>query len=327
LQKIVQDIRKKDGSLLNKLRRLKSKPLPKVPARDYQDVEGDELRSEDEFDSDSFGDPHEDCDDNYEPPPTQRAFATTPSAPLSRGEYLDSCRDRPRKPLRPAKTTKPLPPEPTQMASDEEDYINPEADDDNYIDPTEKPSPSQSLPVMHSRLPPPTAPAKAHTADFKRPKIPLPQLLTPPSKYRPRMRLKAGHAERSRSPEKRMSATEKEVDVYRKPWYTSDCDRKIAEDAVIQSNKDGSFLVRRSSGQDPQQPYTLVVFYNARVYNIPIRFIHTTQQYALGKEKQGEERFSSVSHIIESHQRNPLVLIDTQSNTKDSTKLSYAVKP
>uniref|UniRef100_A0A3B4YED8 Uncharacterized protein n=1 Tax=Seriola lalandi dorsalis TaxID=1841481 RepID=A0A3B4YED8_SERLL len=36
LQKIVQDIKKNDGSLLNKLRRLKSKPLPKVPARDYR---------------------------------------------------------------------------------------------------------------------------------------------------------------------------------------------------------------------------------------------------------------------------------------------------
>uniref|UniRef100_A0A667ZS90 Uncharacterized protein n=1 Tax=Myripristis murdjan TaxID=586833 RepID=A0A667ZS90_9TELE len=35
LQKIVQDIKKNDGSLLNKIRRLKSKPLPKVPARDY----------------------------------------------------------------------------------------------------------------------------------------------------------------------------------------------------------------------------------------------------------------------------------------------------
>lgn len=48
-------------------------------------------------------------------------------------------------------------------------------------------------------------------------------------------------------------------------------------------------MVRKSSGQDAQQPYTLVVFYNGRVYNIPIRFIPTTQQYALGREKRGEE--------------------------------------
>lgn len=53
--------------------------------------------------------------------------------------------------------------------------------------------------------------------------------------------------------------------------------------------QDGAFMVRKSSGQDAQQPYTLVVFYNGRVYNIPIRFIPTTQQYALGREKRGEE--------------------------------------
>lgn len=48
-------------------------------------------------------------------------------------------------------------------------------------------------------------------------------------------------------------------------------------------------MVRKSSGQDAQQPYTLVVFYNGRVYNIPVRFIAATQQYALGREKSGEE--------------------------------------
>lgn len=48
-------------------------------------------------------------------------------------------------------------------------------------------------------------------------------------------------------------------------------------------------MVRRSSGQDAQQPYTLVVFYKGRVYNIPIRFIPATKQYALGREKRGEE--------------------------------------
>lgn len=47
--------------------------------------------------------------------------------------------------------------------------------------------------------------------------------------------------------------------------------------------------MRKSSGQDAQQPYTLVVFYNGRVYNIPVRLIAATQRYALGSEKSGEE--------------------------------------
>lgn len=120
---------------------------------------------------------------------------------------------------------------------------------------------------------------------------------------------------------------EEEAGVYKKVWFASSCDRKTAEDALIRSAKDGSFLVRKSSGVDTQQPYTLVVFYNSRVYNIPVRYNASNKQYALGKEKLGEERFSSVSDIIENHQKNPLVLVDTQSNTKDSTKLRHAVKP
>lgn len=108
------------------------------------------------------------------------------------------------------------------------------------------------------------------------------------------------------------------ADVHNKPWYASTCDRKTADNVLLRTNKvralasttrsgwntshnplqdltvsallqDGAFMVRKSSGQDALQPYTLVVFYKARVYNIPVRLIPTTQQYALGREKKGEE--------------------------------------
>ncbi|KAM4851886.1 B-cell linker protein [Thomomys bottae] len=117
-----------------------------------------------------------------------------------------------------------------------------------------------------------------------------------------------------------------EADVHSKPWYAGACDRKSAEEALHRSNKDGSFLIRKSSGHDSKQPYTLVVFFNKRVYNIPVRFIEATKQYALGRKKNGEEYFGSVTEIIKNHQHNPLVLIDNQNNTKDSTRLKYAVK-
>ncbi|XP_062851323.1 B-cell linker protein [Trichomycterus rosablanca] len=120
---------------------------------------------------------------------------------------------------------------------------------------------------------------------------------------------------------------EEEAGVYKQPWYAGSTDRKKAEDALMRSAMDGSYLLRKSSGVDALQPYTLVVFYNGRVYNIPVRYIPTTKQYALGKHKNGEERFKTVSDMIENHQRNALVLVDTQSNTKDSTKLKHAVKP
>ncbi|KAM6265608.1 B-cell linker protein [Porphyrio hochstetteri] len=122
------------------------------------------------------------------------------------------------------------------------------------------------------------------------------------------------------------STADQDAGVHSKAWYAATCDRKTAEDALYRSNKDGSFLIRRSSGQDSRQPYTLVVFYNRRVYNIPIRFIESTRQYALGREKSGEERFDSVAEIVENHQRTSLVLIDSQNNTKDSTKLKHIVR-
>ncbi|KAI3362972.1 hypothetical protein L3Q82_011648 [Scortum barcoo] len=172
---------------------------------------------------------------------------------------------------------------------------------------------SRTLPVMQTDQKPQP---RAFTLDLKRPKIPLPQFTSPKPTDRA-----------SVSAENEPIDQDKDADVYKKPWYASTCDRKTADDVLFRSNKDGAFMVRKSSGQDAQQPYTLVVFYKSRVYNIPIRFIPTSQQYALGREKKGEEYFSSVSHIIENHQRTPLVLIDSQSNTKDATKLCYPVKP
>ncbi|XP_048059965.1 B-cell linker protein isoform X6 [Megalobrama amblycephala] len=175
-------------------------------------------------------------------------------------------------------------------------------------------SSTKTAPLAISRSPPDTMVNPSPTG-FHRAKMPLPRQL--PSQSRGTL------------PSESRSArdAEEEAGVYKKVWYASSCDRKTAEDALIRSAKDGSFLLRKSSGVDAQQPYTLVVFYNSRVYNIPVRYIASNKQYALGKEKQGEERFSSVSDIIENHQKNPLVLVDSQSNTKDSTKLRHAVKP
>ncbi|XP_037829459.1 B-cell linker protein isoform X2 [Kryptolebias marmoratus] len=172
---------------------------------------------------------------------------------------------------------------------------------------------SRSLPAVQTEL---KLPPKAFSLDFKRPKVPLPQFTLPKPAER-------GSVAAENGP----TAQDKDADVGNKAWFAAACDRRTADDALLRSNKDGAFMVRKSSGHDAQQPYTLVVLYNGRVYNIPIRFIPATQQFALGREKKGEEYFSSVSHIIENHQKNPLVLIDIQSNTKDATKLCHPVKP
>lgn len=38
------------------------------------------------------------------------------------------------------------------------------------------------------------------------------------------------------------------------------------------------------------------------------------------------QRFDSVAEIVENHQHTSLVLIDSQNNTKDSTKLKHIVR-
>ncbi|CAL8284203.1 unnamed protein product [Arctogadus glacialis] len=171
---------------------------------------------------------------------------------------------------------------------------------------------SQTIPKMSRGHPPPP---KAFTADFRPPMIPL--LQKPNSRRQADLSLMVANG---------LQDMDEKSDIDRQPWYANSCGRKTAEELLIQSNRDGSFLVRRSTGQDPQQPYTLVVLYKGRVYNIPVRFIQATQHYALGREKRGQQHFSSVSKIIENHLQNPLVLIDSHSNSRDITKLRHPVR-
>ncbi|XP_039624259.1 SH2 domain-containing protein 6 isoform X2 [Polypterus senegalus] len=107
-------------------------------------------------------------------------------------------------------------------------------------------------------------------------------------------------------------------------WFAGNCDRKTAEAALTRVNKDGAFLLRNSSGQETKQPYTLAVLFQKKVYNIPVRYMEYSQQYALGKEgKKSEEYFSKVTDIIDYHSRNPIMLIDSKTNAKNSVCLTH----
>lgn len=113
-----------------------------------------------------------------------------------------------------------------------------------------------------------------------------------------------------------------------KEWFAGDCNRKTAEKLLERVNKDGAFLIRRSSAQMARQPYTLVVLYQKKVYNIPIRFLEDTQGYALGKEgKKSEEIFASLDEMISYHKHKQLLLIDSKNLTKHSVNLIHPVRP
>ncbi|XP_030058347.1 SH2 domain-containing protein 6 [Microcaecilia unicolor] len=123
--------------------------------------------------------------------------------------------------------------------------------------------------------------------------------------------------------------TSEDASVVNKAWYGGHCTRNAAESALLKVSKDGSYMVRHSSGLgSSKQPYTLVVLYKGYVYNIPIRYVASSQSYALGKEgKAYEELFDSISSIIQHYQDHPLVLIDSQNASKEQTILLCPVQP
>ncbi|KAJ8380329.1 hypothetical protein SKAU_G00011070 [Synaphobranchus kaupii] len=124
-----------------------------------------------------------------------------------------------------------------------------------------------------------------------------------------------------------LSGTE-ESQLQDKEWFAGNCDRKTAEAVLSRVKKDGAFLVRYSSAQNTWQPYTLVVLYRQKVYNIPIRYLDNMQGYALGKEgKKNEEFFSSLQEIISHHKNKPILLIDSKSQAKHTTYLTYPTHP
>ncbi|XP_066500092.1 B-cell linker protein isoform X2 [Hoplias malabaricus] len=117
-----------------------------------------------------------------------------------------------------------------------------------------------------------------------------------------------------------------EAGLQNREWFAGICGRKIAEETLHSFNKDGSFLVRCSTTQKAEQPYTLVVLFSQRVYNIPVRFLKDTNSYVLGKEgKENEELFGSLEEMISHHKDNPLLLIDSKSQAKHTTYLTHPV--
>ncbi|XP_061818612.2 lymphocyte cytosolic protein 2a isoform X1 [Nerophis lumbriciformis] len=93
-------------------------------------------------------------------------------------------------------------------------------------------------------------------------------------------------------------------------WYVGKVTRSEAEGYFKQVNKDGAYLVRDSSHKQSNQPYTLMVLYQNKVYNIQIR--HQDQQFQLGTGLKVQESFPTVCDIIKHYSQCPLLLIDAK---------------
>ncbi|NXC22331.1 CLNK protein, partial [Corythaeola cristata] len=88
-----------------------------------------------------------------------------------------------------------------------------------------------------------------------------------------------------------------EEDLNEYEWYTGEYDRHEAEKALLQENTDETFLVRDCSKKSNTEPYVLVVYYKRRVYNIKVRFLEDSQQYALGTGLRGDDVSKNSSNV------------------------------
>ncbi|XP_011609519.1 lymphocyte cytosolic protein 2a isoform X2 [Takifugu rubripes] len=93
-------------------------------------------------------------------------------------------------------------------------------------------------------------------------------------------------------------------------WYVGQVSRGQAEGCLRDLHKDGAYLVRDSMRQLAGQPFTLMVFYQEKVYNIQIR--QQNQQFLLGTGLKFQEPFPSVRDIIYHYSQFPLLLIDAK---------------
>ncbi|XP_039397984.1 cytokine-dependent hematopoietic cell linker [Mauremys reevesii] len=122
-----------------------------------------------------------------------------------------------------------------------------------------------------------------------------------------------------------MKPGEKDLNKY--DWYSGEFDRQKAEEALLQENIDETFLVRDCSTKSSAEPYVLVIYYGNKVYNIKIRFLEDSQQYALGTGLRGDDKFDSVQEIIDFYTCVPITLIDGKDKSGIQREQCYLTHP
>ncbi|XP_063315944.1 cytokine-dependent hematopoietic cell linker isoform X2 [Pelobates fuscus] len=110
-------------------------------------------------------------------------------------------------------------------------------------------------------------------------------------------------------------------------WYVREYDRLKAECVLYQDNKDGTFLVRDNGNWTHNEPHVLSVYYGGKVYNIKIRYLEESQQFALGTGLRGNEKFYSVEEMIDFYKTTPIKLIDGRGHRDTRGQYCYLTHP
>ncbi|ESN93305.1 hypothetical protein HELRODRAFT_181053 [Helobdella robusta] len=99
-------------------------------------------------------------------------------------------------------------------------------------------------------------------------------------------------------------------------WYL-EIDRKEGEKMLQKSGKNGVFIVRPSA-KEPGKPYTLAVYLNGSIKNIPIR--KKMNKFALGiTEKTNEQTFDSVQDMVKYYCTNKLDVTNQDGSLTEVT--------
>ncbi|XP_004409546.1 PREDICTED: B-cell linker protein isoform X4 [Odobenus rosmarus divergens] len=360
LQKMVHDIKNNEGGIMNKIKKLKVKAPPSVPQRDYasENPADEEEQWSDDFDSDyEHPDEHSDSemyvlpaeepgDDSYEPPPVEQETRTVhPALPFARGEYIDNrssqrqsppfSKTLPSKPDWPSAKAKArltstlpaltslqkpqVPPKPKEL-EDEVDYVVPVDDEDeNYIHPTEDSSfpaeKGRNSGAWDAKSPSPAAPSPLPRAG-KKTATPLKTTAVASSQNAASVcEEKPIPAERHRTASHRQENMQSSVfppaqkQIHHKPIPLP----RFPEGGG--STVDGLFSSNPHLSEQEADLHCKPWYAGACDRKSAEEALYRSNKY-----------FGSVAEIIKNHQHSPLVLIDSQNNTKDSTRLKYAVK-
>ncbi|XP_010773619.1 lymphocyte cytosolic protein 2 [Notothenia coriiceps] len=108
-------------------------------------------------------------------------------------------------------------------------------------------------------------------------------------------------------------------------WYGGKVTRREAEAALREMNKDGAFVVRDSSQGALEQPYTLMLLKQGKVYNIMIR--NQGNSYSLGTGLKTTKSFPGVKEMIAHHTHTPLLLIDATDRSSEAQNQCCLLHP
>ncbi|XP_060066719.1 lymphocyte cytosolic protein 2-like [Ylistrum balloti] len=104
---------------------------------------------------------------------------------------------------------------------------------------------------------------------------------------------------------------ELEEDLNSYDWYRGTLTRQEGDTKLKQNHQNGMFAIRDSSKKaadgDPR-PYTLMIFNDNKVYNLPIRKRVADGHYAMGNPKPREETFPKLADLVAFFSKRMIVL-------------------